>query len=364
MKWSDVSTSGACGITGILNESGTRFSGKAVVVATTTMQPRYNGLGGGYSGYGIYPEYKDYYAFHVMHYDEESKRVTEEFLNSKAKVVKDEPIPTRHVGSISNSPLLWRYFVEVPENSSLQHVPWNQDDYVISLVMHINSETKGSFVMSSGKNMGVFKAVGFPHDVATFYRIDEYAGYMWLGHGRYPTNTPGWWGGAHPFNILGTSVIHNGEISSYGTNKRYLEQWKYKCMLQTDTEVLAYLIDLLHRKHGIPLAQTCTIMAAPFWSDIEQMSPEKRELLRAMRMVYPDALVNGPFSIVVGMNYNSPTMFGLTDRIKLRPLMAARKDDTVYVASEECAIRSVCPNPDSVWAPKAGVPVVAKVMEV
>jgi hypothetical protein len=44
--------------------------------------------------------------------------------------------------------------------------------------------------------MGVFKAVGFPEDVGEFYMLDEYEGYSWTVHGRYPTNTPGWWGAA------------------------------------------------------------------------------------------------------------------------------------------------------------------------
>lgn len=106
----------------------------------------------------------------------------------------------------------------MPEGKLLALGLEDPDDYIASLVMYINSEVDGAFVMSSGKNMGVFKAVGYSHEVAEFYRVDEYEGYLWLSHGRYPTNTPGWWGGAHPFNILGCSVIHNGELSSYGTN--------------------------------------------------------------------------------------------------------------------------------------------------
>jgi glutamate synthase domain-containing protein 1 len=49
---------------------------------------------------------------------------------------------------------------------------------------------------------------------------------------------------------------------------------------------------------------------------------------------------------------------GLNDRIKLRPLIAAVKGDTVYMASEESAIRAICPDPEKVWAPKAGEPVI------
>ena len=60
----------------------------------------------------------------------------------------------------------------------------------------------------------------FPRTWANFYRLEEYEGYCWTAHGRYPTNTPGWWGGAHPFALLDYSVVHNGEISSYDANRR------------------------------------------------------------------------------------------------------------------------------------------------
>ena len=75
--------------------------------------------------------------------------------------------------------------------------------------------------------------------------LDTYEGYMWTAHGRYPTNTPGWWAGSHPFALLDYSIVHNGEISSYDANRRYMEMFGYKCNLQTDTEVMCYIIDFL-----------------------------------------------------------------------------------------------------------------------
>ena len=68
--------------------------------------------------------------------------------------------------------------------------------------------------------------MGYPEDVGRFYKLDEYEGYSWTAHGRYPTNTPGWWGGAHPFALLNWSVVHNGEISSYDANRRFIEMYR------------------------------------------------------------------------------------------------------------------------------------------
>ena len=174
----------------------------------------------------------------------------------------------------------------------------DHDDYIVRIVMDINRNIDGAFVFSSGKNMAAFKGVGFPDEIAEFFRVEEYEGYIWTAHNRFPTNTPGWWGGAHPFTILDWSIVHNGEISSYGINKRYLEMFGYHCTLLTDTEVVAYLLDLLIRKHKMSKQLACRVLALPFWDDINRMEDDEQELNRAIRMVYGSALLNGPFAIL------------------------------------------------------------------
>jgi glutamate synthase domain-containing protein 1 len=67
--------------------------------------------------------------------------------------------------------------------------------------------------------------------------------------------------------------------------------------------------------------------------------------------------MNGPFAIVVG---NSEGFVALTDRIKLRPLVIGEHGKTVFVSSEEAAIRAMEPNLDKVYHPPAGKPIVAK----
>ena len=39
-------------------------------------------------------------------------------------------------------------------------------------------------------------------------------------------------------------------------------------------------------------------------------------------------------------------------------MVVGEKDDRVYFASEECAIRIVEPNLDKLWSPKGGEPVI------
>ncbi len=342
-----------CGLTGIISKKRQRISGAEIKKSLCLMKDRGNGLGAGFAAYGIYPDFAEFYAFHVMYDEPISRRETEEYIKENYIVEKMEEIPTAPVKNIVIAPNLMRYFVK-PKKERL-YGDLSEDDFVVRTVMKINSEIEGAYVFSSGKNMGAFKGVGEPRDIADFYRIEEYEGYIWTGHTRFPTNTPGWWGGAHPFTLLDWSIVHNGEISSYGINKRYLEMFGYKLTLLTDTEVAAYLLDLLIRRHGLDIKTTCTALAAPFWKDIDLLEDDQKEVLTALRLVYGSAMLNGPFSILFG---HSGGLVGINDRIKLRPLVAATKDDMVYMASEESAIREICSSPDKVWTPRAGEPVI------
>jgi glutamate synthase domain-containing protein 1 len=200
--------------------------------------------------------------------------------------------------------------------------------------------------------MGAFKGVGFPEDIADFFRIEDYSAYMWTAHNRFPTNTPGWWGGAHPFTILDKAVVHNGEITSYGTNVRWLEMFGYLCLLRTDTEVISYIYDKLTRRDGLSMLDACYVMAPSLWTEIDR---EKSDKKMALRQIYGGAVVNGPFGIVLS-HQNGAII--LNDRNKLRPVVCARVGDTYYASSEECSIRLLSPEVDAIWSPRGGEPVI------
>ncbi len=351
----DEKDMGGCAISGIMSEAGDRFSGEMIVRSIATMHERSNGLGGGFAAYGIYPENADQYALHAMFDVASAREETRGHLAQCFDIVREEPIPTRAAAVIGDRPLLHRYFVNVRPEALDGNPSLAEEDIVVRTVMHVNREIDGAFIISSGKNMGVFKGVGYPEDIGDYFAVDEYKGWTWLAHGRFPTNTTGWWGGAHPFGLLDWAVVHNGEISSYGINRRYLENYGYFCALHTDTEVITYLWDLLLRKHRLPVDIAARVLAPPFWSQIERMEEAERRMLGALRTVYGSALLNGPFSILVG---HSGGMIGLNDRTKLRPMCAARKNGMFYVASEESAIREVCSEPDVIWHAEGGVPLV------
>jgi glutamate synthase domain-containing protein 1 len=355
LKEGQVRIPSGCAISGFISRKGRLISGSEIIKSITVMHDRSNGLGGGFAGYGIYPQYKELYAFHIFYYNQKAKELTEEFINKHFDVEYLSNIQTRLHPNIKDEPIIMRYFVS-PIKSRLKNSQLDEKSYVAKCVININNQFEDAYVFSSGKNMGVFKAVGYPEDVGEFYCLEEYQGYSWTAHGRYPTNTPGWWGGAHPFALLDYTIVHNGEISSYDANRRFMEMFGYKCKLQTDTEVITYIFDFLNRRNNLPLEEVANIVCAKFWDEIDQMPEAEKKKHEAFRAVYGSLLINGPFSVILGFNGG---IMALNDRLKLRSMVAAEKDDMVYVASEECAIREICKNPNRVWAPKGGEPVIA-----
>lgn len=354
LKEGQVRIPAGCAISGIFHKDGKRENGTRIIDSIRPMHDRSNGLGGGYAAYGIYPMYKDYYAFHLFYDSPMAQQECEAFLKLNFEIVSMEKIPTRRHPRITDEPIIQRYFV-MPLHTALEASQLDEREFVARRVIHVNHAIDGAYIFSSGKNVGVFKASGYPEDVGEFYRLDEYEAYAWTCHGRYPTNTPGWWGGAHPFALLDTTVVHNGEISSYDANRRFVEMFGYHCDLLTDTEAITYIVDYLGRKLGLSYEEISHVIAAPFWSTIESKPQAERERLAYLRNAFASLLVTGPFSILVGFEGG---MMALNDRLKLRSMVVGEKDETVYFASEECAIRVIQPELDKIWAPRGGEAVI------
>lgn len=351
----EVRIPSGCAVSAMIDRTGRKMTGEKIIRSIATMHDRSNGLGGGFAGYGIYPDYKEYYAFHLFYNNFQAKKETEDFLVQHFEVAYSSEMKTRKLKSITNEPVIYRYFL-YPLSKRLANSLLDEERYVVRCVNKINADIKGAFVFSSGKDMGIFKGVGYPEDIGRFYLLDEeYEGYCWTAHGRYPTNTPGWWGGAHPFGLLDYSIVHNGEISSYDANRRYIEMFGYKCSLQTDTEVITYIIDYLLRVKKLTLNEVAKVISASFWSTIEEKSEEEQREETFLRKAFPSLLITGPFSIIFGFTGG---IMALNDRLKLRSMVCAEKGDMAYVSSEECGIRAIEPDVDNIFAPAGGVPVI------
>jgi len=361
-----------CGIVGGIDTEGGLLSGSDFIDAISLQHERGNGLGGGFAAYGIYPELKDYYAVHIACDNERAATLADEFIRAHLYVKIAEDMPTKDVKSISWHPLLRRYFTfPGPNNEDLKLSNLGPttvhereefiESYMKRFVFDFNRLVPGAFIMSCGKNMGVFKGVGYPEEIGEFFLIDKLRASIWLVHNRFPTNSQSWWGGAHPFSLFEWSVIHNGEITSYGVNKNYLEMYGYECKLQNDTEVITYLFDYFVREKKFSIIDTCTILSPPFWEEIEGIAnSKKKERYNHLRQYYPQALLNGPFAILVT---NGKQLIAMNDNLKLRPLVGAKEGTKYFFSSEECSFEILSPHREKTWMLSRGRPEIITMQE-
>ena len=165
-----------CGLTGFISTAGTLVEGSVIIKSIALMHDRGNGLGGGFAAYGIYPEYKDFYAFHLMYENGMALQLTEEYLERHFYIEYHEEIPTRRTSAIANPPAFKRYFVKPLQTAeykeAIEFQNMTDEDVIVRHVMLINNEIEGAFVVSSGKNMGAFKGVGYPEEIADFFRLE------------------------------------------------------------------------------------------------------------------------------------------------------------------------------------------------
>ena len=247
----EVRIPSGCAIAGIFHKKGGKIGGDTIIRAMEPMHDRSNGLGGGFAGYGIYPDFADCYAFHMFYDNESARDDCEHYLKRFFDIHSMSVMPTRPMREITDPPIIWRYFV-TPKAWRCQEEAMDEDAFTAAHVLHVNVNIPGAFIFSSGKNMGVFKAVGYPEDVGRLLPAGGIRGLLLDGAravsdqharlvGRRASRSRCW-------TIPSCTTARS---RSYDANRRYIEMYGYNCTLLTDTEVITYMIDYLHAQAGL-----------------------------------------------------------------------------------------------------------------
>jgi len=72
---------------------------------------------------------------------------------------------------------------------------------------------KRAFVLSHGRDLLVFKLVGYAEQNVQLLSAQDFKAHAWIAHQRYPTKGRVWHpGGAHPFVGLNEALVHNGDL--------------------------------------------------------------------------------------------------------------------------------------------------------
>jgi len=104
-------------------------------------------------------------------------------------------------------------------------------------------EARGLTVVSSGRDLEVFKGVGLPVDISNAYDLPSRRGYLGVGHTRLATESAVTTDGSHPFSTHDDlCVVHNGSFSNYFSVRRDLEGEGERFLTENDTEVAARLL--------------------------------------------------------------------------------------------------------------------------
>ncbi len=184
----------------------------------------------------------------------------------------------------------------------------------------------GVEILSVGKALELIKDLGDATVVSDQYGLKGFQGTHAIGHTRMATESdvdirsahPYW---AYPFNDV--SVVHNGQLTNYWTNRRDLERRGHRFMSNCDSELIAvYIADCIDQGDELEEAMTRSI----------------------------DKL-DGVFTYLVATG----TQLGMAkDVMGAKPMVLYESDEFVGLASEEVAIRSIFPREIDTWDPYQG----------
>jgi glutamate synthase domain-containing protein 1 len=273
---------GGCGVVGLAASE--PVAGRHLVAPARQMHNRGNGKGGGVAAAGLSPAQmrvspevlRQATLLQIAFLDPDARlQVEQEAVLPHFDVLQAYAVPTvgdyREVPGLEvKPPDVWLYFVRAradvlnrfASENGLENLEARQveDEFVYRNSFWLNQcyyaslGDKRAFVLSHGRDLLVFKIVGYAEQAAAYYQLEDVQAHVWIAHQRYPTKGRVWHpGGAHPFIGLNEALVHNGDFANYYAVVTYLRQRNIVPLFLTDTEVSVLLFDLLDRVYGYPL---------------------------------------------------------------------------------------------------------------
>jgi len=379
---------GGCGVVGFLASE--PVAGRHLEAAARQMNNRGNGKGGGIVAAGLDPAQlgvspevlRSHYLVQVAYLDPECREEVEDrHVLGPFAVARSERVPAIDdwhdvPGLEVPPPEVWRYFCRPREEQLAAFVAErgfadldrrSQEDafvhansFALNTAYYTDRPDPQAFVLCHGRDLLVFKIVGFAEQVITNYRLGDLHARLWIAHQRYPTKGRVWHpGGAHPFIGLNEALVHNGDFANYQSVRDYLGQHGMTPLFLTDTEVSVQLFDLLDRVYGYPLEYIIEALAPTTERDFLMLPEGKQEVYAAIQRTHIHGSPDGPWFFIIGRakpDRGLLQLVGITDTSMLRPQVFALQRgelDIGLVASEKQAIDAVLEN---IHGERSGVP--------
>ena len=234
---------GGCGVTGFACT--VPVAGKFIYEPSIQMQNRGNGKGGGIAAVGLVPEQigvsrevlDSHYLLQIALLDATCHaELEQQFIFPYFDIAVSTRQP--HIDNFRDIPGLdvcppeiHRYAVRVKPEVLSQFATekrltglsprdledefvW-QNSYKLNETFYASLGEKRAFVLSHGRDLLVFKIVGFAEQNVEYYKLQEFQAHVWIAHQRYPTKGRVWHpGGAHPFIGMNEALVHNGDFAN------------------------------------------------------------------------------------------------------------------------------------------------------
>ena len=174
-------------------------------------------------------------------------------------------------------------------------------------------DIEGVEVMSCGNGLELIKDLGDAAVVSAQYGINSFQGSHAIGHTRMATESDVDIRSAHPYwayPFADVSVVHNGQLTNYWTNRRALERLGNRFNSNCDSELIAVYI--------------------------ANRISEGDDLEKAMRRSVED--LDGVFTYLVA---TSDSLGMAKDVMAAKPMVIYESDDFIALASEEVSIRKI-----------------------
>jgi glutamate synthase domain-containing protein 1/glutamate synthase domain-containing protein 3 len=391
---------GGCGVTGFACSIPVR--GRHIYEPSLQMHNRGNGKGGGIAAVGLVPQdvgvsqevLDSNYLLQIALLDPSAQAdVEREYIRPVFDVALSMRVATvddyRGVPGLEvQPPDVHRYLVRVKpdvlqafaEKNGISDLPARdiEDEFVFRNSARLNEAfysslgEKKAFVLSHGRNLLVFKIVGYAEQIVQYYQLEDLHAHVWIAHQRYPTKGRVWHpGGAHPFVGLNEALVHNGDFANYHSVTEYLLQRNIRPQFLTDTEVSVLLFDLWARVYKYPLEYVIEALAPTTELDFDQLPENKQRVYRRIQAAHIHGSPDGPWFFIIARSLPDERRFqllGITDTAMLRPQVFALSEGDVQVGlvcSEKQAIdatlRSLaqedqrfCPIADRYWNARGG----------
>ena len=166
-------------------------------------------------------------------------------------------------------------------------------------------DSSGISILDNNKNIHTFRAKGKLKKLKEKLKKNSFDGNIGIGHTRWATHGVPSTINAHPHSSENVSIVHNGIIENYTILKNKLTKLGYKFNSETDSEVIAHLLDFELTK--------------------DEPNQAIKKMLKQLEGAFAIAIIFKNLNLLAGSRKGSPLALGISD-------------DSTFIGSDSVAL--------------------------